>query len=452
MKNCDLEINCSKHPESELDVQQLKIMITNAKVMDGGLFTSSYVNYGIYTKQLESTVERRFSDFYWLRSIFVRDFVGVYVGLFKFKIPPIPQKSIKKYEKDFLESRFDGLQKFLNTIAEHPELLRSPALVGFLKLIDSTQFQEFKNEIDATLPPFDFIPKHLSLEAFEGFSSKCLRSISGVCRVRLNKDLHQYSVQAENMLNASEESYDRLKKLSLELCKGLEKVSCTLASMAEEIRELETINRNFNETVDEGKWSDVGSLYNDLNERINCWGHQIEKTSLIVKEHLFKTFKYSRKECEAAIQMINIRNECGQAYFGAVKHLSEEKDLLLDKKDPSKWRLDPKVSNEKIAPEDLLKNRNLAKHFMMPEKREALNQMRLTFGFLNELMVKEMTWLGGYKAMRYAKSIGNMNTERIEILDEERRASHVILERIKSQLPILVEQMSLNAQSSTPAT
>lgn len=53
--------------------------MTSSKLVNGGLFSSSYVNYTIFTKQLNVEVERRFSDFYWLRSIFVRDYLGVYV-------------------------------------------------------------------------------------------------------------------------------------------------------------------------------------------------------------------------------------------------------------------------------------------------------------------------------------------------------------------------------------
>jgi len=341
-----------------------------------------------------------------------------------------------------LEGRFDGLQKFLNSVFEHPALRRSPALIGFLKFEDQNRFEEFKNEIDSTDPPFSFIPNYFSLESFEHFSASSLRSVNGVFRSRLSKDLHQYSVQSENMLNNSEECYSNLKKLSLELCTDLEKVATTLKSMAEELEELELINKNFNDSVDEGKWTDLSTLYKDLNERVDCWSLQMQKTSVLVKEHLFKTFKYSRTECEAAVDLLKVRNECGQAYFGVLKHLSEKKEKLLNTNDPSQWKLDPKVTQEKIAPEDLIKNKDIAKHFMMPEKREALNQMKLTLGYLNDMMVKEMTWLGNSKAIRYAKSIGNMNTERVEILDEERRASDAILDRIKSQLPILVEQVS----------
>lgn len=68
-----------KHSVSDLKEEQLKALITNSKLFKGGLFSSNYVSYELYTKQLNATVERRYSDFYWLRGIFVRDYLGLYV-------------------------------------------------------------------------------------------------------------------------------------------------------------------------------------------------------------------------------------------------------------------------------------------------------------------------------------------------------------------------------------
>jgi hypothetical protein len=75
-----VEFSCDKHPESVLDNPHLKAIVTTSKLIKGGMFSSSYVTYGIYTKLLNATVERRFSDFYWLRSIMVRDFLAAYVN------------------------------------------------------------------------------------------------------------------------------------------------------------------------------------------------------------------------------------------------------------------------------------------------------------------------------------------------------------------------------------
>jgi hypothetical protein len=71
-----------KYPESELDTPALKVIITGSRLVKGGFFSSSYVTYSVFTKQLDLTVERRYSEFYWLHHILARDYFGVYVRMF----------------------------------------------------------------------------------------------------------------------------------------------------------------------------------------------------------------------------------------------------------------------------------------------------------------------------------------------------------------------------------
>lgn len=69
------------YPVTELSqLANAKAIIISSKLVKGGFFSSSYVSYTIQTRPTEATVERRFSDFYWLRGILVRDCPGVYVS------------------------------------------------------------------------------------------------------------------------------------------------------------------------------------------------------------------------------------------------------------------------------------------------------------------------------------------------------------------------------------
>jgi hypothetical protein len=69
-----------KNPENEISLtKNIKVMITNSKLVKGGLFSSSYVSYTIVVKPLGYCVERRFNDFLWLRNILSREYAGIYV-------------------------------------------------------------------------------------------------------------------------------------------------------------------------------------------------------------------------------------------------------------------------------------------------------------------------------------------------------------------------------------
>lgn len=106
-----------------------------------GFFSKNYINYTITTKPFKYQVNRRYSDFLWLRNILVRDFPGCY-------IPPLPQKGVKRsFEHDFIQLRMLYLQKFLDAICEHQELTSSLYMLSFLKTKDQKKFELIKKEL-----------------------------------------------------------------------------------------------------------------------------------------------------------------------------------------------------------------------------------------------------------------------------------------------------------------
>lgn len=51
-------------------------------MVKGGFFSSDYMAYVIQTKPIGYNVERRFTDFVWLRTILEREYPGFYVDYF----------------------------------------------------------------------------------------------------------------------------------------------------------------------------------------------------------------------------------------------------------------------------------------------------------------------------------------------------------------------------------
>ena len=127
------------------------------------------------------------------------------------------RKSVKSFEKEFLDSRFDSMQKFLRAVCDHPILRKSPAVVAFLKSETQDKYNQAKTVIDNQVPPYLFLTSNYSLEPFENFRLDSLRTPTGEASSRISRNIHKYSVETEKMLKSSEVSYSRLKSLSLEL-------------------------------------------------------------------------------------------------------------------------------------------------------------------------------------------------------------------------------------------
>ena len=133
-----------------------------------------------------------------------------------------------------------------------------------------------------------------------------------------------------------------------------------------------------------------------------------------MKNHLISTFDYSIKEYEAIQELIKTRNDAGQEYYRSAQNLDAYKDKLLATNDPNKWEIN--FQEVKIAPDELAKNKLIAKSLMMPHQNAIMNEMKSIFGYFNHMMVKELSSFCNSRAKRYILSLNNFCSEQSEII------------------------------------
>ena len=63
------KINCKKLEKTQLNDNDIKVTVQNPREIDGGVFGKSYVVYEVKTAPFDWLVERRYSDFDWLRKM-----------------------------------------------------------------------------------------------------------------------------------------------------------------------------------------------------------------------------------------------------------------------------------------------------------------------------------------------------------------------------------------------
>ena len=141
------EIKCKYAQKTILNDKKIKVTIQNPKNSEKSLLSTQYTLYEIVTKPLNLFVQRRYSDFDWLRNILVK----LYPRLF---IPPIPGKKTgqRRFEQDFINKRMKLLQLFLDEITENEELKASEALSAFLSFTDRSQFERKMKELNNYIP------------------------------------------------------------------------------------------------------------------------------------------------------------------------------------------------------------------------------------------------------------------------------------------------------------
>jgi sorting nexin-7/30/sorting nexin-8 len=83
----DIKINCRKLEKTQLNNNEIKITVKNPKEKEGGVFGKNYVLYEVQTEPFGWVVERRYSDFDWLRKLLQKFFPS-------FNVPPLPNKKM----------------------------------------------------------------------------------------------------------------------------------------------------------------------------------------------------------------------------------------------------------------------------------------------------------------------------------------------------------------------
>jgi hypothetical protein len=108
-------------------------------LVNGGLFSASYLLYRIKTEPVGFSIFRKDQDFYFLRKMLTKFFPYMIV-------PPLPLKKKKESDKT-IKRREKFLTRFLSAVCRSEEFKSYPFLIDFLKNEDIKEFQKImKNE------------------------------------------------------------------------------------------------------------------------------------------------------------------------------------------------------------------------------------------------------------------------------------------------------------------
>lgn len=125
--------------ETPLNGKRINIRVSEGKLVNGGLFSASYLLFRIKTEPVSYSINRKDQDFYFLRKMLVKFFPYMIV-------PPLPIKKKKESEKT-IKRREKYLTRFLSAVCRAEEFKSYPFLIEFLKNDDIKEFQKImKNE------------------------------------------------------------------------------------------------------------------------------------------------------------------------------------------------------------------------------------------------------------------------------------------------------------------
>ena len=350
-KNSISEINCNTIQKSKLNNTNINCKIQNPRIINDSYIKPSYVLYDIITEPLNWIVSRRYSDFIWLKDTLQ--------AIFPMEILPLlPKKKIsnKRFEKDFIEKRAKGLQKFLDEVLQNENLKSCESLTVFLSCSDRNFFEQEM--------------KVLNTNVLTAPTINQVRSMDGKLKL-LHFENIQNSINYFNNIN-------HFFKCQNEIIEGIQKnlhkfnYNLTLACI-----DLDEVERGFNKLTnlcEKVKLSEnILNVFNQYETFFKNWRRILFNESLVFKDVLKTYLKEVKGKCEYFSTLITKQETMKDDYVSRINKLNLKKETLWQKMDMKNFDMNPL---ENIDTALLFRDKKYAMEKMCYKETDELNKIR----------------------------------------------------------------------------
>ena len=320
LKNSIKEVDCLKLEKTKLNDLTIEVVVSNPKqITNNSFFSKNYVLYDISTPKLNWVVNRRYSDFIWLRDCLKYLFPGDI-------LPILPKKKIgnRRFEQDFINKRTQGLQNFMNDVVKNENFKASEILNIFLSVNDRTLFETQMKNIS---------PKSLlrvNVQNIFNFESK-----NKIIDININNENEIFSHfnSISNYLNGQNEFFENLqnnlsnyKKCMKDACRYLEEIENSFSKLSMMLTKVNISDK-------------MTSVYENYEVFFKNWKRIQSNQSSIFKEVVKKFFKDVKLKCGALIENYEKVQSLQEEYLNNKNKLMAKKELLWKQMDISKWDL-----------------------------------------------------------------------------------------------------------------
>ena len=360
------EVPCGKLEKTILNDKQIKVEIKNPRSIEGGFFTNNYILYDLETTIDINTkwlVQRRYSDFIWLRESLCKFYPREF-------IPPMPGKKIggRRFEIDFVSKRMKKLNIFLEKVLENETLKTSEALIIFLSVVDRGRFEENKKEINSTIV-------NLGLEGMKTLEGKIL----------ISEDVYsneKYFVNINNYFYLQNQIYDKLNEDLSAFCKSITSCVENLAGVQKDFELLHLLNARVSMKKEILKTFEMFGIF------FKYWKRVLYNQGDVIKKNVKNFFKYVNMEGQEYTELSKSRQTIKDQFESEYKKLMNKKEKLWEKNDISKWEIDENY--DRIDRMLLMRDKQYAFSKMCTRETILLNNMSIMLRYANKKNMDEL--------------------------------------------------------------
>ena len=321
LKNSKKEVQCQLLEKSKINNMEVKAIISNPRKVSDSLVKNSYLLYDITTQKLNWFVNRRYSDFVWLRETLCSLFPSTF-------IPQLPKKKMgnRRFEEDFVEKRLKGLQFFLDEVLKSEILKSADPLVTFLSCGERGFFEQQMKIIT---------PKMINVDSILG-----IKSFNGKVTVA---DLdNEFFSNSNGYFNTVENFFNTQSDLIKEIKENLNNYNIHIVEACKHLELIENGFSRLSQYYSKANLAkDICNVFEQYQIFFKNWKRvHINQTS-IIRAKLSDYLKYIKNSGLSLNELIDRQNVVQKDYQKVKDDLMNKKEGYWKKMDITKWEMNP---------------------------------------------------------------------------------------------------------------
>ena len=358
IKKSKKEIKSPILQKSKISNIEIKSIISNPRKINESLVKNSYLLYDITTPKMNWYVNRRYSDFLWLREILSSMFPTIL-------LPQLPKKKIgnRRFENDFVEKRIKGLQDFLDEILKNEIIKTAEPLISFLSL---TERGFFEQQMKILTPKILNIDNIGSIASFEGKIE-----VADMEDEQYNNNKNYFN-SVETFFNLSAEEIKNIKS-------NLKEYNINMILASQNLEQIENGFSRLNQFYNKANLAkDICNVFEQYQIFFKNWKRlQINQTEIIRKK-LNNYFNYIRNKGNSLVELIKKQNELQSDYNKMKENLLNKKENLWKKMEINKWEMNQMTQIDSVL---LFRDKNYAFSKMCFQETMNLNNKGDLLGY-----------------------------------------------------------------------
>ena len=320
LKKANKEIQCQKIEKSKMNDIEIKAVISNPRKISDSLVKNSYHIYDITTQNFNWFVNRRYSDFVWLREALSLLFPTTL-------IPQLPKKKIgnRRFEDDFIAKRLKGLQYFLDEILKNEIVKSADPLITFLSCAERAFFEQQMKLIS---------PKMINIDSILG-----IKTFSGKVVVA---DLNDEFFNNNNYFNTVESFFNSQSDIIKNIKSNLKDYKLHMTEACKNLEEIENGFAKISQYYSKANLAkDICNVFEQYEIFFKNWKRVHINQTTIIKNKLSEYFNYLKNKGLSLIELIQRQYNIQKDYQKIKDELINKKEENWKKMDITKWEMNP---------------------------------------------------------------------------------------------------------------